>query len=122
YSLGCLLYECLTGETPFVRGSRLAVAWAHLEEEPPRASDRRPELPQAIDAVIRKAMAKEPEDRYPTCAALITAAEEALGLPRPPGPLRHGRWVLGAVGSLLLFATALAAALLVRGSGGGGEA
>ena len=60
YSLGCLLYECLTGETPFARGSRLAVAWAHLEEEPPRASGRRPELPEAIDAVIRKAMAKDP--------------------------------------------------------------
>ena len=58
YSLGCLLYECLTGETPFARGSRLAVAWAHLEEEPPSASERRPELPEAIDAVIRKAMAK----------------------------------------------------------------
>ena len=86
YSLGCLLYECLTGETPFARGSRLAVAWAHLEEEPPSASERRPELPEAIDAVIRKAMAKEPDDRYTTCAALITAAEEALGLRRPPTP------------------------------------
>ena len=82
YSLGCLLYECLTGETPFARDSRLAVAWAHLEEEPPSASERRPELPEAIDAVIRKAMAKEPDDRYPTCAALIAASEEALGLRR----------------------------------------
>ena len=97
YSLGCLLYECLTGETPFARGSRLAVAWAHLEEEPPSASERRPELPEAIDAVIRKAMAKEPDDRYTTCAALITAAEEALGLRRPPALLRHRRTVIAAV-------------------------
>ena len=59
YSLGCLLYECLTGEPPFAGSSRLAVAWAHLEEEPPRASERRPELTEAIDAVIRKAMAKD---------------------------------------------------------------
>ena len=50
YSLGCLLYECLTGERAVPRGSRLAVAWAHLEEEPPRASRRRPELPEAVDA------------------------------------------------------------------------
>ena len=41
YSLGCLLYECLTGERVFPRGSRLAEAWAHLEDEPPRASRTR---------------------------------------------------------------------------------
>ena len=82
YSLGCLLYECLTGETPFAHRSRLAMAWAHLEEEPPRPSERRPDLPEAIDPVIRKAMAKEPQDRYTTCAALIGAAEEALGFRR----------------------------------------
>ena len=103
YSLGCLLYECLTGEAPFAGGSRLAVAWAHLEEEPPSASERRPELPEAIDAVIRKAMAKEPEDRYSTCAALITAAEEALGLRRSP-PLRRRT-------ALLLVAAVLVAAV-----------
>ena len=49
YSLGCLLYECLTGETPFSQDSRLAVAWAHLEEEPPSASEHNSELPEAID-------------------------------------------------------------------------
>ena len=116
YSLGCLLYECLTGETPFARGSRLAVAWAHLEEEPPSARARRPELPEAIDAVIRKAMAKEPEDRYTTCAALIGAAEEALGLRRSP-PL-HRRKALLLVAAVLvaaLVAAALAAALATGG-------
>ena len=44
YSLGCLFYECLTGEVPFARDSELAVLWAHLQERPPRASERNPEL------------------------------------------------------------------------------
>src|SRR5215472_14125070 len=80
YSLGCVLYECLTGEAVFPRDSRLAVAWAHLEEEPPTPSGGRTGLPEAIDAVVGKALAKEPEQRYPTCTALISAAQEALGL------------------------------------------
>src|SRR5262245_62116419 len=80
YSLGCLLFECLTGAPPFAQGSRLAVAWAHLEEEPPGASERDSDLPEAIDAVLRGAMAKSPDERHRTCAALIEAAEAALGL------------------------------------------
>ena len=111
YSLGCLLYECLTGETPFARGSRLAVAWAHLEEEPPSAKDRRPELREAIDAVIRKAMAKEPENRYETCGALIGAAEEGLEL-RRSRPLRR-RTALLLVGALLAASAAAAIAAVV---------
>ena len=82
YSLGCLLYECLTGAPPFAGSSRLAVAWAHLEQEPPRATERRPELPASLDPVIAKAMAKEPEDRYETCGDFADAARTALGLPR----------------------------------------
>ena len=118
YSLGCLLYECLTGETPFARGSRLAVAWAHLEEEPPSARARRPELPEAIDAVIRKAMAKEPQDRYTTCAALISEAEEALGLRRPPVLRRRQLGIIAAVATLLILAAALGAAVVIRNIGG----
>lgn len=79
YSLGCLLFECLTGEVPFRRGSRLALAWAHLEEQPPSASTSNPELADPIDAVFGRALAKEPDDRYPTCASLMDSAEEALG-------------------------------------------
>ena len=116
YSLGCLLYECLTGETPFARGSRLAVAWAHLEEEPPSASERRPELRLGIDAVIRKAMAKEPDDRYATCAALITAAEEALGLRRPPTLRRHRLSVIAAVATLCSSPHVLVAVVVLRGT------
>ena len=118
YSLGCLLYECLTGEAPFARGSRLAVAWAHLEEEPPSASMRQPQLPEAIDPVIRKAMAKEPPDRYTTCAALITAAAQALGLGRPRTVRRHRLLVIAAAAMSLLVAGAFVTALIVRASGG----
>jgi Protein kinase domain len=116
YSLGCLLYECLTGEAPFAGGSRLAVAWAHLEEEPPSVSARRPDLPEAIDAVIRKAMAKQPEDRYPTCSALVTAGEEALGFRRVP-LLRRPRGLL-LVGVTLVAAIAAAVAAAVLAAGG----
>src|SRR4029450_12566844 len=55
YSLGCLLFECLTGMTPYRRDSQLAMAWAHLEEDPPSASKRNPDVPEAIDAVLRTA-------------------------------------------------------------------
>ncbi len=116
YSLGCLLYECLTGQTPF-HGSRLEMAWAHLEEDPPSASERNPDLPETIDAVIRKAMAKEPESRYATCAGLITAAEEALEL-RRPALHRHRFLAMAALAILLVVAAVFAAVLVSRGSGG----
>jgi YVTN family beta-propeller protein len=114
YSLGCLLYECLTGEVPFSGDSRLAVAWAHLEEEPPSASERNPDLPRTIDAVLRRAMAKSPEERYPTCGALAAAAAEALGL------RRRGR--LAAIVALVAFIVVIAlvtagAVLLSRDDG-----
>jgi serine/threonine protein kinase/WD40 repeat protein len=82
YSLGCLLYECLVGRPPFRRESDLAVVFAHLETEPPAPSAARPELPAALDAVIARALAKEPDERYPSCrefarAALAVAVDEA---------------------------------------------
>jgi Protein kinase domain len=82
YSLGCVLYECLVGEPPFRRDSDLAVVFAHLETEPPSLSAGRPELPVALDAVIARALAKEPAERYGSCrdlarAALAVAVDEA---------------------------------------------
>jgi serine/threonine-protein kinase len=69
YSLGCVLYECLVGQPPFRSDSDLAVVFAHLEAEPPPPSAGRPELPAALDAVIARALAKEPEQRYPSSAS-----------------------------------------------------
>jgi WD40 repeat protein len=85
YSLGCLLYECLVGQSPFRRDSDVAVVFAHLETEPPAPSVLRPELPAALDAVIGRALAKDPEQRYASCrefarAALSVAVDEASRL------------------------------------------
>ena len=74
YSLGCVLHECLVGQPPFRRDSSLAVVFAHLEAEPPAPSAQLPDLPAAVDVVIAKALAKEPEQRYPSCRALAQAA------------------------------------------------
>jgi len=115
YSLGCLLYECLTGDAPFSQGSRLAVAWAHLEKEPPSASEHNSDLPKALDAVIRKAMAKSPDERYPTCAALFAAAEEALGFRQRSILRRRTLLLLAAATTLALLAAVLAVALVTRG-------
>ena len=113
YSLGCMLYECLTGTGPFSRGSRLAMVWAHLEEEPPKATERNRALPEAIDGVIQRAMAKQPDDRFGTCAELVAAAEEALGV-RAAGSSSRGRLVF-AVAAIVVVLAALAGALVARG-------
>jgi DNA-binding beta-propeller fold protein YncE len=117
YSLGCLLFECLTGSVPYRRASRLAAAWAHLEEEPPSASGRDSNLPAALDAVIRKALAKDPDDRYPTCGALIVAAEQALGLRQRPIVRRRTVLLVVAAGIAVALAAALAVALVTREDG-----
>ena len=115
YSLGCLLYECLTGEHVFPRRSRLAEAWAHLENEPPRASERMPDLPTAIDDVISRALAKEPEQRYATCTALISAAEEALGFRKARLFGRARPLILGAAMLVAVVAAVVTTAVLATG-------
>lgn len=74
YALGCLLYESLTGEVPYPRDSDVAKMYAHLNEPPPRASALRSEIDPALDRVIERAMAKAPEDRYPSAGDLGRAA------------------------------------------------
>jgi serine/threonine-protein kinase len=115
YSLGCLLFECLIGSVPYRRTSRLAAAWAHLEEEPPSASELGSNLPEALDAVIRKALAKDPDERYSTCDALIVAAEQALGLRQRPIVRRRTVLLVVAATIAVALAAALAVALVTRG-------
>lgn len=105
YSLGCVLFECLTGEPVFARGSRLAVAWAHLEEEPPPPSRRRAGLPEAIDAVVGRALAKKPEQRFATCAELVAAAGRALRLGNAGGSRRRRSLLLAGAACLAIALT-----------------
>jgi len=88
YSLGCVLFECLTGTVPFRGDSDLAVLWAHVHDPPPPIRDHRPDLPAALDDAIGRALAKAPGDRYPSCAAMVAAAQAALTAGTPAG-LRH---------------------------------
>ncbi len=64
YALGCVLYECLTGQLPFHRDDDAALLWAHLVETPPPVKGIRPDVAAAVDAVVARAMAKDPGDRY----------------------------------------------------------
>jgi serine/threonine protein kinase len=78
YALACVLFECLTGRLPFARDDEISVMWAHLQDQPPAVTALRSDLPRAIDAVILRALAKDPRQRYETCAALVAAARAAL--------------------------------------------
>jgi len=115
YALGCLLFETLTGTLPFTGVSDVAVVYAHLEEEPPHASERNAELPGAVDGPLRRAMAKEPDDRQATCGQLVEETREALGLvqPAPATRIRLAAAVLAA--ALLAVVVATAAVLVTRG-------
>jgi serine/threonine protein kinase len=88
YALGCVLFEVLVGAPPFVRPSEVATLWAHLQDPPPRPSERRRDLGPHFDEVIERALAKDPDDRYPSAGSLAHAAQEAARgvAPTPPPP------------------------------------
>ncbi len=108
YALACVAFECLTGSTPFVRDTDLAAIYAHLSEPPPKASGVLPTVPLAADAVLARALAKRPADRFPSCAAFTTALAETLTTAGAVARRRTRRLV-----------AAGAAALAVVGAGGG---
>jgi serine/threonine protein kinase/Tol biopolymer transport system component len=78
YALGCVIFECLTGQIPFDRPNEVAVLWAHVHEEPSRVSDLCPSLPGGLDVVVATAMAKRPDDRFLTCGELVEAFENGM--------------------------------------------
>ncbi|WP_245663206.1 serine/threonine-protein kinase [Nocardia inohanensis] len=84
YSLACLLFECLTGERPFGQTNPAQQMAAHLTTPPPRLSDRHPQLPAALDAVIGRGMAKDPAQRFASAGELAGAAQAAMEGRPPP--------------------------------------
>src|SRR6201997_1322746 len=89
YALACVLYECLTGNTPYPGENFEQQIPAHLIEPPPRPSSTDPNMPVALDTVIATGMAKKPDDRYRTTVDLANAAHDAITEPIPrPAPSR----------------------------------
>ncbi|MET8650240.1 serine/threonine-protein kinase [Nocardia aurea] len=78
YSLGCSLFKLLTGQNPYPSTLPAVVMMGHLHEPPPKLSAVRPGLPAALDAVLEKALAKDPVQRYRTCREFVQDAEAAL--------------------------------------------
>lgn len=125
YSLACVLYEALTGDSPFARDSLENLVAAHLVSPPPRPSVTNSRVPAAFDAVIARGMAKDSDDRFGTAGGLVRAAQRAVvggnstlvlpGVPAEVPVVRHEiqkqrGWVFPTV-------LAVATALIVGGVG-----
>ena len=126
YSLGCLLYEMLSGAPPFTGASVQAVVARHVSDPVPSLRTVRATVPAGLERVVNKALAKAPADRFATAgefaAALpqhvdLLAPEPAPELPAAPPIRRWPRWVAGVGGALLLLVVALGAWLGTRGDG-----
>jgi DNA-binding beta-propeller fold protein YncE/predicted Ser/Thr protein kinase len=123
YSLGCVLYECLTGQAPFPRATDVALLWAHVHEEPTPPSVAKPELPKELDTVFARALAKEPARRYRSAGELLAATRSALrlteaGAAAPAAPAGSRR-LYAAGGVVALLAVAAVLAVMLRGGGDG---
>jgi predicted Ser/Thr protein kinase len=143
YAGGGVLYHMLTGRVPFPRDSDAAIMWAHLSAEPPSVREVVPLSPPQLDEVIARAMAKEPQNRYPSAGDLgrdASAAAEgqratvversvAVGPAAPDADTevpaaphdRRLRAPTGAVGAAALIAVALAVIAISGAFGGSGH-
>jgi|GEM_PF-5294670 len=88
YAVGVILYEMFTGQLPFTSASPMEVAMMHITQPPRPPRELRPEISQELEDVILKAMAKRPDQRYPTGAALTEALARALQIGGMPKPVR----------------------------------
>ena len=89
YALAASAFDLLTGWPPFFADDATALLQAHASQPPPTLRSRRPELPAAVDDVMARALAKAPEQRYPSCREFAAALACALGLRPPPPALVH---------------------------------
>ncbi len=115
YALACVLYQCLAGEPPFHRRTEAETLWAHMQQGPPALRNY-----PALDPVLAKGLAKDKNERYPSCGEFLAAGHTALGLETPAVKRRRRRRgrELVLAGGLLLVAAAIAATVLELTGGG----
>ena len=82
YSLGIMVYEWLCGRRPFIEGDFIQLGYQHAYEPVPSIHELVPSIPQAIEKVVKKALAKDPLQRYKNVATFATALEQAIMLPK----------------------------------------
>jgi serine/threonine-protein kinase len=100
YALACVLYQCLTGETPFPGSTLEQVAVGHMVAPPPRPSQTSNTVPPGLDRVIETGLAKQTTDRYPTAVEMAAAARQAIteptdqshAAPTQAAPVVHSNW------------------------------
>jgi eukaryotic-like serine/threonine-protein kinase len=87
YAAGCVIFELLTGEPPFTGDSPVAVAYQHVREEPRKPSDVVASVPASLDAVVLKALSKNPANRYQSAAEMRADLVRVLSGQRPKAPM-----------------------------------
>src|SRR5439155_19286598 len=142
YALGIVAFELLTGRRPFEGDTAAAEAAAHVSGRVPPVHEVNPRLPAALDGVFARALAKEPQRRFDTCAELVAAlravlagaavttrvlparadAEPVTAATRVVPRRRRPVWLVPVVGAVLLAAVLGALAGVLIGGGGGGPA
>jgi beta-lactam-binding protein with PASTA domain len=104
YSVGVILYECLTGRVPFEGDTAVAVALKQLSEQPPPPSAWNPDVSPALDAVVMTALRREPYERYQDAESFIAALDAAEAQPVQVTEEPESKWplVVGAIAAVLI--------------------
>jgi len=84
YSLGVMLYQMVVGEVPYKADTPMAVIYKHVHDPLPLPRQRVPDIPEPVERVILKALAKEPDDRFSTAANMVDALQKAIEQPAAP--------------------------------------
>src|SRR5262249_53015645 len=91
YAFAAVLYEVLTGEVPFPYDTEAAILYAHISEQPPQVTVRRPELPAPVDDLVARGLAQRPEVRCRSACDFVERARRAFAAPSSVAVAANGR-------------------------------